>query len=104
MAPMMEPVYKSNVWLKRTDLHPNERILMQLIYEINDTFTVKKLSDITGLTRKCIRENLYKLVDRDYVAKIKGHDWERTIGCSLQQLESSERAKKNEEKLMRRFK
>jgi Fic family protein len=93
MQPMMEPVYKSNIWLKRADLHPNERIIMQLIYEIDDTFTVKKLANLTGLTRKCIRENFYKLVDRGYIAKLCGNDWERTISQNLKQLEQIERMK-----------
>jgi len=103
MQPMMEPVYKSNIWLKRTDLHPNERIIMQLIYEIDDTFTVKKLSNLTGLTRKCIRENFYKLVDRGYIAKLCGNDWERTINLSLQQLESAERVQKTRDKIINKY-
>jgi DNA phosphorothioation-dependent restriction protein DptG len=66
------PVYKSNTWLKQKDLHPTERILMQLIDEINDEFTNKQLADLTGLSRKCVRENLDKLCDKKFIKRIEG--------------------------------
>lgn len=64
------PVYKSNTWLKQTDLGSNERIIMQLVDERNDEFTNQWLTNTTGFTRKCIRENLAKLMERGLVKKV----------------------------------
>ena len=43
---------------------------MQLVDERNDEFTNQWLTNTTGLTRKCIRENLIKLLDRRLIKKI----------------------------------
>jgi predicted HTH transcriptional regulator len=43
---------------------------MQLVDERNDEFTNQWLVAQTGLTRKCIRENLIKLMDKQLVRKI----------------------------------
>lgn len=64
------PKYKNNTWLKQTDLCLSERIIMQLVDERNDEFTNQWLVAQTGLTRKCIRENLIKLMDKQLVKKI----------------------------------
>ena len=64
------PKYKNNTWLKQKDLTSNERIIMQLVDEKNSEFTNKWLCDQTGFTRKCIRENLAKLMDKRLVNKI----------------------------------
>ena len=70
MDEKFRPKYKNNTWLKQTDLCLTERIIMQLVDERNDEFTNKWLVEVTGLTRKCIRENLTKLMDRQLVRKI----------------------------------
>jgi len=64
------PKYKNNTWLKQTDLGSNERIIMQLVDERNDEFTNQWLTNTTGFTRKCIRENLTKLMDKGLVKKV----------------------------------
>jgi len=66
------PVYKSNTWLKQHDMLVTERVLMQLIDEIHDEFTNKQLADLTGLSRKCVRENLDKLCDKKIIKRIEG--------------------------------
>ena len=70
MDESFRPKYKSNTWLKQTDLCLTERIIMQLVDERDDEFTNKWLVEQTGLTRKCIRENLTKLMERQLVKKI----------------------------------
>ena len=70
MDEKFRPKYKNNTWLKQKDLGSNERIIMQLADELNDEFTGKWLVDQTGLTRKCIRENLNKLIDKQLVKRI----------------------------------
>ena len=70
MDEQFRPKYKNNTWLRQTDLTSNERIIMQLVDERNDEFTNKWLVEQTGFTRKCIRENLAKLIDRRLVKKI----------------------------------
>lgn len=74
------PRYRSNTWLKQKDLHPTERILMQLIDELminNEVFYAKHLANLTGLSRKCVRENLAKLANRKLVKQVTGtHKWE----------------------------
>lgn len=64
------PRYKNNTWLKQKDLGSNERIIMQLVDERNDEFTNKWLVQQTGLTRKCVRENLAKLMEKGLIKKI----------------------------------
>lgn len=76
MDERMRPVYKNNTWLKQRDLKSNERIIMQLVDELNANFTVKQIADITGFSRKCVRENLYTLAARGYVSNVKGHQWQ----------------------------
>lgn len=73
------PKYKSNTWLKQTDLTVTERLIMQLVDERNDEFTNKWLCDQTGLTTKCIRENLAKLMDKRLVKKIGNSHNYKTI-------------------------
>ena len=70
MDEKFRPKYKNNTWLKQTDLCLSERIIMQLVDERNDEFTNQWLVAQTGLTRKCIRENLIKLMDKQLVRKI----------------------------------
>ena len=70
MDEKFRPVYKSNTWLKQTDLTSNERIIMQLVDERNTEFTNKWLCEITGFTAKCIRENLTRLMDKRLVQKV----------------------------------
>lgn len=70
MDEKFRPVYKSNTWLKQTDLSITERVIMQLVDERNDEFSNKWLCEQTGLTSKCIRENLTKLMERRLVKKI----------------------------------
>ena len=70
MDESFRPKYKSNTWLKQKDLCLTERIIMQLVDERDDEFTNKWLVEQTGLTRKCIRENLTKLMERQLVKKI----------------------------------
>jgi len=70
MDEKFRPKYKSNTWLKQTDLTVTERVIMQLVDEHNDEFSNKWLCDVTGLTSKCIRENLAKLMDKQLVRKI----------------------------------
>lgn len=70
MDEQFRPKYKNNTWLRQTDLTSNERIIMQLVDERNDEFTNKWLVEQTGFTRKCIRENLAKLIERRLVKKI----------------------------------
>ena len=64
------PVYKSNTWLKQKDLSITERIIMQLVDEKSAEFTNQWLANQTGLTRKCISENLIKLLDRQLIKKL----------------------------------
>ena len=64
------PKYKNNTWLKQTDLSLTERIIMQLVDERNDEFTNQWLTNTTGLSRKCIRENLTKLMGRQLIKKV----------------------------------
>ena len=70
MDEAFRPKYKNNTWLKQTDLSITERVIMQLVDERNDEFTNQWLTNTTGLTRKCIRENLTKLLDRRLIKKI----------------------------------
>lgn len=70
MDEQFRPKYKNNTWLRQTDLTSNERIIMQLVDERNDEFTNKWLVEQTGFTRKCIRENLARLIERRLVKKI----------------------------------
>jgi len=70
MDERFRPKYKNNTWLKQTDLSVTERIIMQLADERNDEFSNKWLCDQTGLSSKCIRENLAKLMDKRLVQKI----------------------------------
>ena len=70
MDEKFRPKYKNNTWLKQKDLGSNERIIMQLADELNEEFTGKWLVNQTGLTRKCIRENLNKLIDKQLVKRI----------------------------------
>ena len=70
MDEKFRPKYKNNTWLKQKDLGSNERIIMQLADELNEEFTGKWLVSQTGLTRKCIRENLNKLIDKQLVKRI----------------------------------
>ena len=70
MDEKFRPKYKNNTWLKQTDLSITERVIMQLVDERNDEFTNHWLVAQTGLTRKCIRENLTKLMNRQLVRKI----------------------------------
>jgi len=79
MDEKFRPVYKSNTWLKQKDLTSNERIIMQLVDERNDEFTNKWLVEITGLTRKCVRENLARLMDRGLVKKVGNTQRYKTI-------------------------
>ena len=43
---------------------------MQLVDEHDDRFTNKWLVDTTGLTRKCVRENLTRLMERGLVKRL----------------------------------
>ena len=43
---------------------------MQLADEKNDEFTNQWLTNTTGLSRKCIRENLVKLMERRLIKKV----------------------------------
>jgi predicted HTH transcriptional regulator len=70
MDEKFRPVYKSNTWLKQTDLSITERVIMQLVDERNDEFTNQWLTNTTGLSRKCIRENLAKLMERRLIKKV----------------------------------
>lgn len=70
MDEKFRPKYKANTWLKQTDMHPNERILMQLIDEVNGNFSVSDLANITGLSTKCVRDNFGKLVDKGLIKKV----------------------------------
>jgi len=70
MDEKFRPKYKANTWLKQTDMHPNERMLMQLIDEINGQFSVSDLATVTGLSNKCVRENFVKLMDRLLIKKV----------------------------------
>ena len=63
------PKYKSNTWLKQTDLHVYERVCMQLIDEINGQFTVTDLAKMTGISNKCIRDNFAKLIERRLIKR-----------------------------------
>ena len=78
MDEKFRPKYKNNTWLKQKDLSSNERIIMQLADELNEEFSGKWLVDQTGLTRKCIRENLNKLIDKQLV-KNTGYNKFKTI-------------------------
>ena len=79
MDEKFRPKYKNNTWLKQKDLTSNERIIMQLVDERNAEFTNKWLCEVTGLTPKCIRENLAKLMDRRLVQKIGNSQKYRAI-------------------------
>ena len=79
MDEKFRPKYKNNTWLKQKDLTSNERIIMQLVDERNDEFTNKWLVEITGLTRKCVRENLARLMDRGLVKKVGNTQRYKTI-------------------------
>ena len=79
MDERMRPVYKNNTWLKQKDLKSNERIIMQLVDEINAPFTIDQLVKLTGLSRKCIRENLYSIVDHGLVTRDKGYMWKAKV-------------------------
>ena len=70
MESQFRPKYKSNTWLKQTDLSITERVIMQLADERNDEFTNKWLCEQIGFSSKCIRENLTKLMERRLVKKI----------------------------------
>lgn len=70
MDEKFRPKYKSNTWLKQTDLSITERVIMQLVDEKNDEFTNQWLTNTTGLSRKCIRENLAKLMERRLIKKV----------------------------------
>jgi predicted HTH transcriptional regulator len=70
MNKQFRPKYKNNTWLKQKDLSSNERIIMQLVDEHDDRFTNKWLVDTTGLTRKCVRENLTRLMERGLVKRL----------------------------------
>lgn len=70
MESQFRPKYKSNTWLRQTDLSVTERIIMQLVDERNDEFTNKWLVDQTGLTRKCIGDNIVKLIDKQLIKKV----------------------------------
>jgi len=70
MDERFRPKYKSNTWLKQTDLSITERVIMQLADEKNDEFTNQWLTNTTGLSRKCIRENLAKLMERRLIKKV----------------------------------
>jgi len=70
MESQFRPKYKSNTWLKQTDLSITERVIMQLADERNDEFSNKWLCEQTGFSSKCIRENLTKLMERRLVKKI----------------------------------
>lgn len=71
------PKYRLNTWLKQKDLHPTERIIMQLVDDRDDQFTNKWLVEQTGLSSKCIRENLNKLIDKGLIKKIGvSHNYE----------------------------
>lgn len=69
MNEQFRPKYKNNTWLKQTDLHPNERICMQLIDELGGQFTVSDLAKMTGLSNKCIRDNFAKLDERGLIKR-----------------------------------
>lgn len=75
MDEKMRPVYRNNTWLKQKDLIATERVLMQLIDEINADFTIAQLQKLTGFSKKCIRENLRTLAARGFVSKGDGHAW-----------------------------
>lgn len=65
------PKYKSNTWLKQTDLGAVERIIMQLVdAKEDDQFSNKWLVEQTGFSSKCIRENLSKLIMKHMVKKV----------------------------------
>ena len=65
------PKYKSNTWLKQTDLSAVERIIMQLVdAKEDDQFSNKWLVEQTGFSSKCIRENLSKLIEKHMVKKV----------------------------------
>ncbi len=78
MDEKFRPKYKNNTWLKQTDLSLTERIIMQLADERNDEFSGKWLVEQTGLSRKCIRENLNKLIDKQLV-KLVAYNKFKTI-------------------------
>jgi response regulator of citrate/malate metabolism len=72
------PKYKSNTWLKQKDLNGTQRIIMSLMDEVNAPMTVKDLVNLTGFSRKSIRENLELLKkNQGIVNKIENsHSWE----------------------------
>ena len=73
------PKYKNNTWLKQKDLGSNERIIMQLVDEHDNEFTNQWLANTTGFTRKCIRENLTKLMEKGLIKKVGNtHNYKST--------------------------
>lgn len=73
------PKYKNNTWLKQKDLGSNERIIMQLVDEHGNEFTNQWLTNTTGFTRKCIRENLTKLMEKGLIKKVGNtHNYKST--------------------------
>ena len=79
MESKFRPKYKSNTWLKQTDLSITERVIMQLADERNDEFTNQWLTNTTGLSRKCIRENLAKLMEKRLIKKVGNSHNYKTI-------------------------
>ena len=64
------PKYRNNTWLKQKDLSITEKVMMQIIDELNDEFTVTKLARTIAISNKCVRDNLVKLIEKRLVQKV----------------------------------
>ena len=65
----LQPKYKPNYWLKKEGLTIYQRVIMQLLADEGCPLKYSQLMAMTGLSRKCLRDNMYVLSDKGYVAR-----------------------------------
>ena len=65
----IQPKYKTNYWLKKSNLHLNARLIMHFLATEGPELNYAKLIEFTGLSRKCLREHLTVLDGLNYVKR-----------------------------------
>ena len=72
----MRPKFKKSTWLKQKDIKAYGRIILQLAEELGGTFTIAQMEELTGFSRKSIRENLIELEEAVLVRRLaKNYEW-----------------------------
>lgn len=76
----LQPQYKSNYWLKKSNLHLNARLIMHFLATEGPELNYAKLIQFTGLSRKCLREHLTVLDGLNYVKRgTKRGYWKKLV-------------------------